>query len=194
MQVRKPKSDEEFVFCAELIAQSLPQFYGSLPGGPTELIEALVDQFDDPTSELAEPWVVVDEAIGDQILACACIYSASEMPDRQMASLLGLARSLDDAEEVILQAEHFARRIPKQEPKGTYLARIAVAPNMRRRGFARRFLLEMHAAGRIGNTLSLHVDSRNTPAINLYRSIGLRYFGFEDYEFALMWGQIQGET
>ena len=80
------------------------------------------------------------------------------------------------------------------------LAELAVHPDFRRRGLARRLLLEMleDARVRCAATATLEVRRGNAPAIALYRSLGFSEVGcrprfYEGREDALLMEKTMGE-
>lgn len=61
-------------------------------------------------------------------------------------------------------------------PSGPFLIELFVHPQHRRQGLARALLVRSIAPLRAAEaaTVALRVDSTNTPAVELYRSIGLQ--------------------
>ncbi len=67
-----------------------------------------------------------------------------------------------------------------------HVLNVAVADEARRRGVGRTLMLEAHARGRrLGGTVAtLEVRTTNTPAIELYRSLGYREIGVRPNYYA----------
>ncbi|UVO52866.1 GNAT family N-acetyltransferase [Sphingomonas sp. SUN039] len=180
-------SFEQRLVAAPLLIESLAGYYALLALARDDLIEALVAEMTETTTELGNGVALIDA--DDVLVGVFCGYPAEELPPRQVASLYHLVSRVDaDTGLQILEASaRHAAGIERVPDNSYYMARMGIAPAYRGRGVSSYFYRVARAAA-AGRLLSLHVEAANGGAVGLHHREGLSLYGASDGPFLCMTG------
>jgi aminoglycoside 3-N-acetyltransferase I len=107
-------------------------------------------------------------------------YQSAPPPDAYLASLLAkpdfIAIVARDGEQIVGGLTAYVLQKPEQERSEIYIYDLAVAETHRRRGIARSLVAELQSVAAVCDAWVIYVqaDLEDTPAINLYTSLGTR--------------------
>ncbi len=157
-------SEDDRFASAELAADAMSELYDPVR---VDVIPVLAAEFLVPESELGDAFV----SIGSGITGIVAHYPATQLADRQTASLHHALRNLNSASAgmLITQLRRQSSRMPRGAAIGSYIARIAVLGSLRGDGTADD-LISMFVASR--PVVSLHVLKENLRAVGFYRRHG----------------------
>ena len=170
---------------ASLALEALPDFYRSLPRDESTLLVRIRDEFSSDFTELGDAMAMLDRKRVDGMFAA---YPADERTERQEASVRHMLEALDEeGQDSFLSAlAQRAAAIGPVPEDSYYLARFAVAQELRGTGFADRLLAAFMHAGRRYARYTLHVRADNHRAIAFYRKYGFATWGSGDVDFLTM--------
>ena len=155
---------------AELFHDALADYYDRMPLSAEERWAHLRTQIETSGGELSTAIAPIHE--GEVVGAYAALPSA-ESRRRQVADALRLVRATAPSLRSDLKAalRAFRSGVPRAPEDGVYLARIATARTVRRRGVGWQ-MLEHLCARYATSSIGLHVHESNRPAIALYTRFG----------------------
>lgn len=176
---------------AEMLVAAAPESFATLPSDLLEkAYSCIVDNLLKPGTEFENIFCIFE---GKDVVGVIAHYPSAEIKFRKQKLLRELTRIVPAnlRGTFLATASEQSVNLPKVEMISTYLARVAVSRDRRGRGIGRRLIEGFLQQFDPGNRLTLHVNSQNVAAIQLYRQCGFVMTKQPGVSYDLMVKEIQ---
>jgi len=181
-----PESVEEKLIAANLVMQSLPEFYKLFSLKKEIILKHISSEFFSGKSEVSDIKCIIKDS---KVIAIISYLSSTDLKILQIMSVQKLLSMTDsqDKNHVKQRLRHHLESVQPIQDDYFYLSRIAVLSEYRGKKLGQEALKYFIKLGSSYQKLALHVNKENKPAISMYSRAGFEFSDESSYwDYPLM--------